>query len=320
MAGGCLKSTMIVKKNLNLIKAIPYVKVELALALVTSLLVYLIFDVADVNKFFIPNVLPSILGTALAIFLGFRCNAAYGRWGEASLTWAAIANYSRIFARLIITFVESHSHTATYDKEQARLFQEEMIHRHLAWVNALRLKLRDEKDIRVLQTFLVDADWQAIQTKQNKPVALLSMQGHRIYDAMRSGTLQGFDSFQLEGCMAQFSAYQAQCERIKNTPIPRQYTFFTRLFVWFFIVVIPFSFIQTFASAGMPWLIIPINVLLAFCYGIVERTGAVNEEPFENLITDVPITARCIDIQRDLCEMLGEPLPDTLKPENGFLF
>jgi putative membrane protein len=53
----------------------------------------------------------------------------------------------------------------------------------------------------------------------------------------------------------------------------------------------------------------------------VERTGAVNEEPFENRITDVPLSAYCTDIERDLRETLDErTLPDSLAPQNGYLF
>lgn len=312
---------MILKKHLNLRKSIPYVRYELTLGAVTSVTVYGLYALANVKEIAIPNLLPSVLGTALAIFLGFRNSAAYARWGEAAQLWASIANYSRIFARLIVTFVEAHNHTPQYNAQQAKAYHREMIYRHLAWVNALRLQLRGQSDWETLRPFLSDADWQHIANKQNKPAALLLMQGHRIYDGMRNSTLQGFDSFQLEGCLAQFSAYQAQCERIKAIPIPRQYTFFTRVFVWVFIMLIPFSFVQTFAATNMAWLIIPVTLLLAFVFGIVERTGAVNEEPFENRLTDVPLSAYCVDIERDLREVLDEStLPERFASVNGYLY
>lgn len=312
---------MILKKYLDLRKAVPYVKYELALGTTTSLAVFGAYELANLPQVAIPNVLPAVLGTALAIFLGFRNSAAYARWGEAAQLWASIANYSRIFARLILTFVESHNHTPQYNAEQAKAYHREMICRQIAWVNALRLQLRGQTDWQSLRPFLSDADWQALAEKDNKPSALLVMQGHRIYDGMRASTLQGFDSFQLEGCLAQFSAYQAQCERIKEIPIPRQYTFFTRMFVWLFIALIPFSFVQIFANANVAWMIVPVTVLLAFVFGIVERTGAVNEEPFENRITDVPLSAYCVKIERDLRETLNErALPDKPQPQNGYLF
>ena len=160
-----------------------------------------------------------------------------------------------------------------------------------------------------------------MSSKHNKASYLLTIQGHRIYDGMRSSTLQGFDSFQLEGCLAQLSAYQAQCERIKSIPIPRQYTYFTRLFVWIFIFLLPFSFIQIFNTSGMSWMIIPFTLLLAFVFGIVERTGAVNEAPFENLLTDIPLSAYCNTIERDLLQILDEAdIPPQIQPQNGYLF
>jgi putative membrane protein len=49
--------------------------------------------------------------------------------------------------------------------------------------------------------------------------------------------------------------------------------------------------------------------------------GEVNEDPFENRITDIPMTSMCNTIERDLKEMLGEPgIPPKLEPEKGFLF
>jgi putative membrane protein len=312
---------MIVKQHLDLRKAIPYVKHELALGAVTSVTVYAVYGIANIPQIAIPNLLPAVLGTALAIFLGFRNSAAYARWGEAAQLWASIANYSRTFARLILTFVESHNHTPQYKTEQAHAYCQEMIYRHLAWINALRLQLRGQSEWDTLRPFLTDADWSHIAEKQSKLNALLMLQGHRIYDGMRTATLQGFDSFQLEGCLAQLSAYQSQCERIKRIPIPRQYTFFTRLFVWVFITLIPFSFIQAFATVQLTGLVIPVTLLLACVFGIVERTGAVNEDPFENRITDVPLSAYCADIERDLREMLGESsLPAKVSVQDGYLF
>ncbi len=312
---------MIVKRHLNFFKTLPYVQVELALAVVVSSLVYLVYDVANVSKFSLPNVLPTLLGTALAVFLAFRNTSAYARWGEAAQAWSSIANNSRILARVIITFVQAHNHTPTYNDEFAQTYKREMVYRQIAWVNALRLHLRGESKWQILQPFLSENDWNIVMNKNNKPLAILLLQGHGIYDAMRNGTLQGFDSFQIEGCMAQFSAIHAQCERIKSVPIPRHYRYFTRLFVWFFIMVTPFCFVQPFAASSRAWVVIPVTVLLAYVFASIERTGAANEEPFENTINDVPLTAFCVDIERDLREMLGETeLPEKMLPQHGYLF
>ena len=320
---------MIVKKNLNLFKAIPYVRYELLFSLVVSLTVYLVYEVGDQPHFSLPNVLPSVLGAALAIFLGFRSSVAHARWGQAALAWGGIQNSVRIFGRLIVTFSESHRHTPTYDAERTRVFQKEMIYRLIAFVTILRMKLRDQSEWKLaIKDFLSEQEYEQVVGKTNPLLALLVLQGHQIYNGMRDGTLMGFDSFQMEGQMAQLSALSVQCEHIKAIPIPRQYTFFTRLFVWFFLLIIPFSFVKTFddyfEDHQGSWLIIPVSLLMAFVYGIVERTGAVNENPFENLITDVPLSWFCTEMERDLRETLGETkesFPSAAVPDtNGYLF
>jgi putative membrane protein len=75
------------------------------------------------------------------------------------------------------------------------------------------------------------------------------------------------------------------------------------------------------ASDGAPWLLIPLTGLIAFLLTAIERTGTVNEEPFENRITDVPLSAACRQIERDLRATLGETdLPPKLEPKDGYLW
>jgi ion channel-forming bestrophin family protein len=316
---------MIVKRHLNLYKVLGYVRYEVGLGIFSSVLAYLLYDVAGFQRIGFPITLPTILGSALAIFFGFRNSTAYARWGEAALMWSSITNNSRIFARLIMTFAQAHNHTPSFNAEQAYEWQKRMIYRQISWVHALRLQLRghdfeEESSSEVIKPLLTDEDWQVVSFKENKPMSLMVLQGHGIYDAMRVGILQGFDSFQLEGCLAQLSNCQAQCERLKNIPIPRQYTFFTRLCVWVFIVTIPFCFVQTLSQMSRAWVVIPVTILLAYAFGIVERTGAVNEAPFKNKVTDVPLLSFCVDVDRDLREILGEDtLPEKVAPEKGFL-
>lgn len=51
------------------------------------------------------------------------------------------------------------------------------------------------------------------------------------------------------------------------------------------------------------------------------KVGEVNEGAFENRITDIPMTAMCRTIERDLREMLGEKdLPEKLAAVDGFLW
>jgi len=312
---------MILKRNFDPRKVVTYVWRDVTIALVMAALSYVAYTVFGVTAVALSFAPLGVLGSALAIFLAFRANTSFARWGEAAQIWSNIISSSRTFARLIGTFADSHRHTPLYNAETAEAFKRAMLYRHLAWVNALRIQLRKQYDWGEAWRFLNDGDRHIVAAKENKTSYLLKLQGEQIYSAMANGTLQGFDSFQLEGQLAQLSTHQAACERIKAIPIPRQYDYFTRLFVRLFVIVLPFFLLKTLAADGVPWLVISLSGLIALLFTTVERTGAVNEEPFENRITDVPLAAYCRDIERDLRELLGEAvLPPPLQPQDGYLW
>ena len=64
-----------------------------------------------------------------------------------------------------------------------------------------------------------------------------------------------------------------------------------------------------------------VSLLIAFVFATMGKVGEVNEDPFENRITDIPMTAMYNTIERDLREMLGETdLPEKLAPKNGYIW
>ncbi|MBL7837138.1 MAG: hydrogenase [Bacteroidetes bacterium] len=311
---------MILKRNFNPIKVIQYVKSEMTFAISISIAVYILNWQSSI-PLRLPFSVSAILGSALAIFIAFRNNSSYSRWWEARTLWGGIVNSSRVMARLIITFADSHVQQNKANKERSEQFKKEMIHKLIAWVHALRLHLRHQNDWEALRPYVSKEEFEQLKHSQNKPNSLHLLSGKKIYEAMADGTLGGFDSFQMEGQLLALANYQGGCERIKNTPLLRQYDFFTRVFLYTFICLLPFSLIGDFSQLGLSIWMIPISVLISFVFAIIGKVGEVNEDPFENKITDVPLSALCNTIERDLLEMLGEEdLPQKLKSENGFIF
>jgi putative membrane protein len=311
---------MIVKRNFNPIKVIQYVKTELIFSVAIAVTVFVLHK-QGVTAISFPFSIAAILGSALAIFIAFRNNSSYSRWWEARTLWGGIINSSRVLARLIITFTDSHAHQQNYDKERSELFKREMIYKVIAWVHALRLHLRKNDNWQELKPFLSEQEFIELQKSQHKPNYIHLISGKKIYEAMANGTLGGFDSFQMEGQLLALANYQGGCERIKNTPMLRQYDFFTRVFLYTFILLLPFSLIGDFTKMNVDYLMIPVSVIISFVFAIIGKVGEVNEDPFENRITDVPLTAMCNTIERDLREMAGETdLPKKLEAENGFLY
>jgi putative membrane protein len=310
---------MIIKRNFNPLRVIDYVRYELAASIGVSTVVFILHQ-QQLTRISLPFSVAAILGSALAIFIAFRNNSAYSRWWEARTLWGGIVNSSRVMARLIITFTDSHAHQPQYDLKRAEQFKKEVIYQLIAWVNALRIQLRKSDSWEELRPFLSEADFNALAKAHNKPNFLQLLSGRRIYAAMADGTLGGFDSFQLEGQLLALANYQGGCERIKNTPLLRQYDYFTRLFLYTFIILLPFALVGDFARLELDYLMLPVSVIIAFVFAIIGKVGEVNEDPFENRITDVPLTALCNTIEIDLRELLGErDLPGKMQANQGFL-
>jgi ion channel-forming bestrophin family protein len=268
----------------------------------------------------LPFSIAATLGGALAIFIGFRNNNAYARWWEARTLWGGIVNSSRVLARLIIAFTDSHAHQPNHDAARSASFKREMVYRTIAWAHAMRLHLRGQGDWSQVTALMPPEERDVIAQAANKPNMIMQGMGQRIYRAMADGTLGGFDSFQMEGQLLALANYQGGCDRIKNTPLLRQYHYFTRLFLQVFIVLLPFCLVADLERMGIGWAVVPLAVLIGFVFAIIGKVGEVNEDPFEGRITDVPLTAICNTIERDLRELLGErALPLKVQAVNGYL-
>ncbi len=113
---------MIIKRNFSPLKVAYYVRYELLTAVLVSAFVYVLHR-QEILSFALPFSVAAILGSALAIFIAFRNNSSYGRWWEARTLWGGIVNSSRVLARLLITFTDSHAHQQNYDKTRSENFK-----------------------------------------------------------------------------------------------------------------------------------------------------------------------------------------------------
>jgi putative membrane protein len=69
------------------------------------------------------------------------------------------------------------------------------------------------------------------------------------------------------------------------------------------------------------WLTVPMALVLSGTFIVLAVTGAANDEPFANAVTDVPIDAICIELEHDVCTTIGEPArPRLAVPVDGYLW
>jgi putative membrane protein len=115
---------------------------------------------------------------------------------------------------------------------------------------------------------------------------------------------------------------QGGCERIKTTPLFRQYSLFSRIFVKLFIFLLPFALLtemSKFSTYGI-WLVIPFSVLVSWVFMTMEQIGESSENPFDNGTSDTPMSTICRNIEIDILEMLDDPnIPPKMEPYNDNL-
>jgi putative membrane protein len=311
---------MIYKKNFDLRKVIMNIRVE---AISTVCMASLVWGLhaSGFMDIALPFSIAAILGSALAIFVAFRNQSSYGRWWEARTIWGGIVNNSRIFARQIIANTDNAVAIGKITLEAADVYKKEMVYRQVAFAHALRLHLRRQEDWQELKHLLNETEFADLLSRQNKPNLLLHTQGLRIKEGMRLEMLGAFDNISMEPNLAAFNNWQGACERIKNTPLPMNYQYFTKLFLYVFIFILPFCLAGDFFRMNIGFLVIPVSFIIAFMFAVMNRVGEINENPFENQIQDIPMTALCNTIERDLKEMLGEKeLPEKILVHNGYLY
>lgn len=310
---------MITKRNFDLRKVFWTIRSEVFTTLIVATAIY-VMQQSGIKLVFLPFAIAGILGSALALFIAFRNQSSYARWWEARTVWGGIINNSRIFARQIIANVDNAIASGKTSKDVGNLFKKEMIDRQIAFAHSLRLHLRGQDNFEDIKHLLSPRELEDIKQKQNRPNMLLHKQGGLIKEAMQNEILGAFDNISMEPNLATLSNWQGACERIKNTPLPMNYQYFTKLFLYVFIIVLPICLISDFEKLNMAILVIPVSFVICFVFAVMNKVGEINENPFENKIYDIPMSALCNTIERDLKEMLGEPIPNKSEATDGYLY
>ena len=301
-------------KLLWLVAIVVYLWKYLLFIALLSLSVYGLYEFGGYKVVALKSAIPiGVLGTALSIFLSFRNNAAYDRWWEARKIWGGIVNYSRTFAMQVFTYI-SDDHLSEDEKKDIGSIQKELVYRHLAYINALRLALREQHDEyeKELMPFLSKAEITTLLSKANKPTQLNFTQASRLKVILKDNLIEDFRLYEMMHSLEEFYNLQGKAERIKKTPFPMYYDFFIKVFLFIFVFFLPISLIGIFDeisqanSININWLVIPVSTIVAFMFIVIEQTGFFTETPFENANEDVPLSGLCRTIEIDLRQMLNE--------------
>ena len=265
----------------------------------------------------VTTLLPSItvFGTIMSLFLAFKTNESYNRWWEARILWGSMVNYSRSFARQVLNLITLDTGINLKNREELTVLQQNLIHRHLGYINALRLSLRSQSNWEELKPFLDENERLEIIEHANVSTQLIQKQAQTLKNIFQ-GNSNDFRYMQIDSTLNEFYNIQGGCERINSTVFPRIYSFMTTLFTWLFAISLIFSLYD-----DLNWEILTMRVMVAFVFLTLEKISRSLKDPFENDISDTPMTAICRTIEIDLREMLGEKdVPPPVEPVKGILY
>ena len=336
---------MFTTKRIPFSVVFPFARRSLLIFLSYSTAICLLYSVAGWTFMAIPFVPVATIGTAVAFYVGFKSNSSYDRLWEARRIWGSLTNASRSWTIMVLDYITNRDAPDPLPEAGLQQIRRELLYRHLAFLTALQVQLRRKpawelhRDLardaveriqqfrqcsldKDLSRFLSDAEIEQFIKHPNPATVLMRHQSAQLRQLRDGNYLPEYYYVEMERMLAEFYNQQGACERIKSFPFPRQYAFFSYVFVWLFIGVLPFGLLTEMAkmSDWHIWLTIPFFIVIAWVFNTMEIVGDTSENSFENSINDVPMTAICRNIEIDLRDMLGETeLPNRVQAVNNIL-
>jgi putative membrane protein len=333
---------MYIRRNVKLSVILWFSGKHLVFFTLLSTAVFFAYHMLGYAWLSIPFLPVGTIGTAVAFYVGFKNNSSYERLWEARKIWGSITNLCRTWAMQVTSLKnEKLSKEALFD------LHKDLIYRQIAWCQSLRIQLRRNTDRLTgmtppevelvkrkqntndfaseiqsyLSHYLKNNEQLEVESKTNIANEILRLQTAKVFDLKYDRTLNEWEQYLLIETVRNCVDQQGAAERIKTFPLPRQYASFSSVFVWIFMLMLPFSLVSEFDKLGpASWLAIPFSVLISWIFLTMEQVGDTSEDPFENGINDVPITAISRNIEIELLEMLGgQVLPERIAAVDDIL-
>lgn len=344
---------MYVNKFFNLKGILTFTGGHLIWLTLWALTVVVIFEYTPLGWISIPWLPLSVIGTAVAFYVGFKNNSAYDRLWEARKIWGGIVNNSRVWGSNIRGYITNQFTEKSENGQVLHAWHQKLIYRHIGWLYALRSQLlipapwehinqgrlvsrvtakrmvkfglglnNDGVTEQELREFLPAEELNELINFQNTATQIIDKQSQDLKTLREKDLIDDFRHMELQKVLNDFYTFQGQCERIKKFPLPRQYGSMSFIFVGIFIFLLPLGMVSEFAKLGDlgAWISIPFTVLIGWVYLMMELVGDYSENPFEGMGNDIPMLSLCRTIEIDLKQMLGETdIPAPIASKNGIL-
>jgi putative membrane protein len=296
---------MLLNKTIPLKYVFNKVKLEMMYVLALAIIVYYL---TTIFKHLIPEMpltIPTFLGTAISVILSFKLSQSYDRWWEARKIWGSIVNDSRNLVFQLQSFV------AKGNEEIIK----RIAYRQIAWCYCLGQSLRELPPLVNQEKFLSNADFEILEKHNNKPLGILQLNTLDIARLRDNNQLDLFAHVQINNTMVNLTNWMGMAERIKSTVFPATYRLFLHMIIYVFIASLSIA-LRNLES----YFEIPLLLVIAAFFFLLERTATHLQDPFSNMPTDTAMTAIATNIEINIKQLLNEKdVPQPHKPNDFYL-
>ncbi|MGF6778973.1 bestrophin family protein [Paraburkholderia sp. GAS334] len=243
----------------------------------------------------------SLVGIALAVFLGFRNNASYDRYWEARKLWGQLLNESRSLTRQALTLPRD-----AVSVDETRLFVRILG----AFPHALRHQLRQTDPRNDLATRLPSPLLERVMAARYRPATIMLWLGEWVQLRTREGALDAWAALAFDRNLNGLSDVVGGCERIASTPLPFAYSVMIHRTVYFFCAALPFGLVDSIGNFTPVF-----SVFVAYTFMALEAIASQIEEPFGTEDNDLALDAMSAFIEDATRDLLGEPALATSAPQ-----
>jgi putative membrane protein len=273
------------------------------LLIVAVLSVFAVWSEGTVFKHKVPlNATPfTLVGVALALFLGFRNSSAYDRWWEGRKLWGALVNTMRTLTRQGLTM--------TGETRDKRVFLDMLV----AFTYAMRDQLRGDVFARSSE-LLPPALAVEVDGARYKPFIILRAMGEWMSARQREGAIGEITMTAIDRNLVELSNILGGCERIAATPVPFGYSVMIHRVVYFYCALLPFGLVD-----AISWMTPVVSMVMAYSFIALDSLAAELEMPFGRDDNDLALDAISRNIELSIREMSGEPLEKTSLQPVGYV-
>jgi putative membrane protein len=231
----------------------------------------------------------TLVGVALALFLGFRNSSAYDRWWEGRKLWGALVNTMRTLTRQALTM------TGEGDKR-------EFLNLLVAFTYAMRDQLRGDGFARSAE-LLPPALAAEVDRARYKPFIILRAMGEWVAARQREDAFGEITMTAIDRNLVELSNILGGCERIAATPVPFGYSVMIHRVVYFYCALLPFGLVD-----AIEWMTPAVSLVMAYSFIALDSLASELEMPFNRDENDLALDAMSLNIELSIREMSGEPL------------